>query len=125
LIKEEAGLIYNYNFFWYDNGEPGAKFDVEGAPIGWFLENELRSGPESCAEILYEIKRIESDAIPSVEMDGNQSVLWIDTFNVKISNHYFNPPKVITLPLGEFKIIIEQWRTFMSTPTNEPPIEKA
>jgi nucleotidyltransferase/DNA polymerase involved in DNA repair len=50
---------------------------------------------------------------------------YFDTFNVKISNHYFNPPKVITLPLGEFKIIIEQWRTFMSTPTNEPPIEKA
>jgi uncharacterized protein YacL (UPF0231 family) len=125
LIKEDAGLIYKYNFFWYENGEPGAKFDAEGAPIGWYLENELRYGPESCDEILYEIKRIESDAVPRVEIDGNESVLWIDTFNVKISNHYFKPPQVITLSLGEFKIIIEQWRTFMSTPKNEPPVEKA
>ena len=118
-------MIYKYNFFWYKNGEPGAKFDVEGAPIGWYLENELRYGPESCDEILYEIKRIESDAIPRVEIDGNENVLWIDPFNVKISNHYFKPPKVITLSLGEFKIIIEQWRTFMSTPKNEPSVEKA
>ena len=118
-------MIYKYNFFWYDTGEPGAKFDVEGALIRWFLENELWCGPESCDEILYEIKRIESGAIPCVEIDGNQNVLWIDVFNVKISNHYFKPPKVITIPLGEFKIIIEKWRTFLSTPTNEPPVEKA
>ena len=118
-------MIYKYNFFWYENGEPGAKFDVEGEAIGWYLENELRYGPESCDEILYGIKRIESDAIPSVEIDGNESVLRIDTFNVKISNHYFKPPKVVTLPLGEFKIIIEQWRTFLSTPKNKPPVDKA
>ena len=66
-------MIYKYNFFWYENGEPGAKFDVEGALIGRYLENELMYGPESCDEILYEIKGIESDTIPSVEIDGERA----------------------------------------------------
>jgi hypothetical protein len=108
-------LINTFDFFWYDKGEPGARFQGEEVPIGWFLENELSLGPEACDTILDEVNRIESGAIPCVEIPGNENALWIGPLSAQIRNHYFNPPKAITLPLGEFKRIVEQWRTFLTT----------
>ena len=108
-------MINKFDFFWYDEGQPGARFQGEEAPIGWLFENELSAGPEACDAVLAEVNRIESGIIPFVEIQGNENVLWIGPLSAQITNHHFNPPKATTFPLGEFKGIVEQWRDFLKT----------
>ena len=79
------------------------------------LENELRKGPQACDEILAEIQKIEANLSPGTEIDGNQSVVNLHLDSAKIANYYFDPPQTITLPLWEFRNLMEEWKRFLSS----------
>ena len=114
-------MTFSNNFFWYEEGFPGARFDGSRAPLGWLLENELREGPQACDEILSEIQKIEAGLSPGIEIDGNQSVVDLRSGSAKIANHYFDPPRTITLPLWEFRNLLEEWKTFLSSCNTDQP----
>ena len=102
------------HFFWYEEGEPGAKFEKEHAPLGWYLENELHFGTEQCDEILELIKCIKLGEIPECEIPGNENVLQLTPFSAEIKNHHFDPPRVATIPLKKFEKTMVNWNAFLS-----------
>jgi len=79
------------------------------------LENELREDTQVCDETLSEIQKIESNLSLGIEIDGNQSVVDLRLDSAKIANYYFDPPQTITLPLWEFRNLMEEWKRFLSS----------
>ena len=97
-------MTFSNNFFWYEEGFPGARFDEERSLLRWLLENELSEGPQACDEILAEIQKIESNLSPGIEIDGNQSVVDLRSGSAKIANYYFDPPRRSRCRFGSSEI---------------------
>lgn len=98
---------------------PRAEYLPPNEALGWYLEQDVQASVATCDLLLQLCRQIGNGSVTHWEGVGNSHAISISRSRVAIRNEFSDVPRLCELSLGDFQIVLEQWKQLLlSTSTH-------